>query len=645
MTALTTMSPDLPPPTEDGRIGYREAIAAFQDVARAAAVPSARLEDLLRLTGQHLCQLLGVSRSSVYLRRSDGRFQGKVAYCTSRPNIDSTAIRRVTGHDRFTAEIVSSAAPIAVADASRDTRTVQRAMRHWQVKDVVGVPLVVDNQVIGIIYADDAGKQHTFAPADMEMAQTFSNLTAYVIKQVCQRQRASKLAHEAEQGRRALERVAVVREAVTTLLSSGAALTDVLQTVADLTGKPVVRYGRGLNPLGWAFPAGTPRQFTDASPALQSADLLHADVAHALARFGAGATHVVLRNTPERRSRRLLVRLARRGMERGYLELCEMGGAFQPSDPKVMEEVAAAVILKFSVESMVGPSISGADNFLEDLLCGRYDEDALRSRAPESGVDPDKRHIIGRLGRLGRPGNQEHELTLELAEVLAEFAGSLDKRIRPVGEVCDGQHLVALLEISGDLGRSDAREVIAAAWSLLSERPTAVRGAFSDVTSTLSELVVADSRLSEVTDLLDQHSSHGEPLVFAADFELLRLTSGIGGVRGAAQAARQVLRPLIEYDRENGGNLLSTLRAFIDCGAQFRVTAGCLGVHENTVRYRLNRIAEIASIDPGNFQDLSRAAFALQVERLGSPLGLGDATRVMAFGSLSSGPIEVACGI
>ena len=49
------------------------------------------------------------------------------------------------------------------------------------------------------------------------------------------------------------------------------------------------------------------------------------------------------------------------------------------------------------------------------------------------------------------------------------------------------------------------------------------------------------------------------------------------------------------------------------CGCVIRATARALDVHENTVRYRLARIAEVSEIDPADLRTLLDARFALQV--------------------------------
>lgn len=54
---------------------------------------------------------------------------------------------------------------------------------------------------------------------------------------------------------------------------------------------------------------------------------------------------------------------------------------------------------------------------------------------------------------------------------------------------------------------------------------------------------------------------------------------------------------LLEYDRQHGGELLVTLRAYFAAVGDVRAAGAALGLHYNTVRYRLRKAAEVAGLD------------------------------------------------
>src|SRR5205823_1096911 len=55
----------------------------------------------------------------------------------------------------------------------------------------------------------------------------------------------------------------------------------------------------------------------------------------------------------------------------------------------------------------------------------------------------------------------------------------------------------------------------------------------------------------------------------------------------------RVLGKLVEYERDNRAGLLQTLDAYFACNASPTDTAQRLGLHRNTVIYRLRRIEEV----------------------------------------------------
>ena len=69
----------------------------------------------------------------------------------------------------------------------------------------------------------------------------------------------------------------------------------------------------------------------------------------------------------------------------------------------------------------------------------------------------------------------------------------------------------------------------------------------------------------------------------------------------ADATARRLIAPAIHaflaQDADEGGPLISTLRAYVDCDLNARRAAERLHVHVNTAHYRLGRIAERTGCD------------------------------------------------
>ncbi|MEU4312046.1 helix-turn-helix domain-containing protein [Nocardia sp. NPDC024068] len=61
----------------------------------------------------------------------------------------------------------------------------------------------------------------------------------------------------------------------------------------------------------------------------------------------------------------------------------------------------------------------------------------------------------------------------------------------------------------------------------------------------------------------------------------------------SATLDRVLLQPVVDYDRDRGSRYLETLRTFLALDGQFAATATELGIHINTLRYRLTRIERL----------------------------------------------------
>ncbi|AYY11879.1 PucR family transcriptional regulator [Actinobacteria bacterium YIM 96077] len=82
--------------------------------------------------------------------------------------------------------------------------------------------------------------------------------------------------------------------------------------------------------------------------------------------------------------------------------------------------------------------------------------------------------------------------------------------------------------------------------------------------------------------------------------------------------ATRILQPVFDYDEHHGGELIPTLEAFLDADGSWSSCARRLHVHVNTVRYRLQRIAELTGRDLSRLENRVDVFLALKVARPGS---------------------------
>ncbi|UOQ59191.1 helix-turn-helix domain-containing protein [Leucobacter rhizosphaerae] len=79
----------------------------------------------------------------------------------------------------------------------------------------------------------------------------------------------------------------------------------------------------------------------------------------------------------------------------------------------------------------------------------------------------------------------------------------------------------------------------------------------------------------------------------------------------------QILRSLLEYDRDNDSDLVHTLQVYLDADCQSAEAAQALFVHRNTLRYRLRLIEKLTGCDLNSFEDLVNFYLAVRAMEMG----------------------------
>jgi DNA-binding PucR family transcriptional regulator len=114
----------------------------------------------------------------------------------------------------------------------------------------------------------------------------------------------------------------------------------------------------------------------------------------------------------------------------------------------------------------------------------------------------------------------------------------------------------------------------------------------------LAKLAVSYSEAKEAVDMTDG----GAHRVIA--FKDVLIDSLVRSSRHADRILEETLGPVLRYDADKRSELVRTLRAYVDAGFHLTKSAELLGVHPNTVVYRLRRIEELTGRDPHVPDDL-----------------------------------------
>ena len=390
----------------------------------------------------------------------------------------------------------------------------------------------------------------------------------------------------------------------------GADTEQLIARVGSLLGLPVALRDRRFGVRSWSAPAVFR---LDAPPALPSAALAVPAVARATAGLGAVRRSVVLPPAPVHglTRRHLLAALVVEGEVVGYLDVGELGRPLTAADSHLAEQAAAILsVLQLGEVRTERAVARNRDDVLADLLRGTRPDPDLRRLALQVGLDPAAGHVL--VWCPVRAGRSTQDCRGEVADALGAVLGA------EPAVLAEPDAVVALVEVPGDPSPAELRtlhrrlrEGLDGVETATGVRRVVVSGPVRDV----SGFPAALAETTEVDGIADALGG-GAEVVPVTELSTLRLVVNGDRAGVAVRFAEQCLGPLRRSDAESGGDLVETLRCYLAAGAQVRAAAKALGVHENTVRYRLGRIEHLTGLDARRFDTLLAAQLAFQVEGL-----------------------------
>lgn len=213
-----------------------------------------------------------------------------------------------------------------------------------------------------------------------------------------------------------------------------------------------------------------------------------------------------------------------------------------------------------------------AKDFLDEL--GRGGAPAqLEGRAARLGFDLAAPHVV----IAGRAVDDAAETAIRRA-LPGALLDRRDDVLRGIVALGRGGEEALGIAIAASLEGSHARVGLSGPCAEVASYP----GAFEEARHALAGAGV-----------VDRHANVVEYGRLGAYRYLLRLAEE----QGSRDPTVEAINRLADYDRERQTQLLPTLEEFLERRGSITATAEALFVHQNTLRQRLRRIAEIASID------------------------------------------------
>jgi hypothetical protein len=250
-------------------------------------------------------------------------------------------------------------------------------------------------------------------------------------------------------------------------------------------------------------------------------------------------------------------------------------------------EVAALALLRHATLG-AGPTPEQDVPFAA-LLGGAHTERLVAQRL---GVAVDHGFVLAGI----RPTTTDPTERAATARRLLGLARSYGEAYRVTAlAAASGDTCFLLFPSHDDAARRAALRVLTDLHSRLT-RSAPHRAMVSGRFALITDITAMRSVVEELLDLSERRGWHG-----LTDTEAVQATWRLEQFREVALAHPALLvgpgMRLLEHDRQHGGELLSTLRAYFAAVGDVKVAAAGLGLHYNTVRYRLRKAAEVAGLD------------------------------------------------
>jgi len=514
----------------------------------------------------------------------------------------------VAARDRGVGSILmSTRLPFTTPDYLHDKRfahdpKLDDTFRVEGIAALVGVPLIWDGEVIGLLFvADRYHRMHT--AQSISILSTLATHGAVALKNARDFEHATAALEKAEHARAELERhvhsiqaAAEAHEQMTSLLAKGASLSTLCQTVAQLLGGSVLV----LDEAGQVVSKGTASGYagtglkTCASQGAHSAELVRA------LSSSRQVGRSVVAYEAEGESCRVMAVIGGDDVL-GSTALFHHGDLDEISVRTFERSSSVIGIVLLSQERMEAARNRGASTLLRTLVSPRQDEPALMAnQAERHGLD------------LSRP------LSLMLVEMDGPSAGYAARRFRtlaPLAEVLADAIDGVLVVLCGATRSPEVRQTVSD-WARLDTKAIH-RGVLSRPVSGPAEIPALYATLKRALGVLRRIGVHGQ-IVGQNELALYSTLFETHDQASLAMFLDATIGALISQDRKRTWELTSTLLTYFDSNQNNKVTAQRLQIHVNTLRQRLATIEDLI----GYWGNASRALeihVALRLWSLTSP--------------------------
>jgi sugar diacid utilization regulator/putative methionine-R-sulfoxide reductase with GAF domain len=501
------------------------------------------------------------------------------------------------------------------SEAIRTGRTLQvedystylnraRELDRYRFGSVLCAPLLFRGEAIGAINVHTSRADRQFAPGDADLLQAFAGLAAIAVDHARRFENEVRLGRELARTNEDLLRSVSLQRRLTEQVLSGGGPAAVATELAAVLDRPVVIEDHLGRPIAGASP--------DAGDGWRT-------LIGSTERGSATGSRV---SVPVRVGPELVGRLTL-----GH-------GASDPVDRALVDIASTGVALEFAkIRAALDVEQRVRGDVIHDLLTAAFaSPDEIATRAARLGyVLGDLRDVF--ILDVGDGGMDLGAAAVERERRIVDRLGDVVSAEAPGSAVAAMDHAFVVLATPRRAGRlADPRALAERLRNAVGEvvPDGVVSAAIGDPCRTPADFAESYRLAREALEVMTRLGRRG--LVIGArelgPYAVLLRATEPDALRAFAL---RVLRPLLPADGQGAGDLLETLRVYLDEGGVRRRAARRLFVHVNTIVYRLDRIERLLGRDLADPHDAFELTLALRI------LDLTDDGRPVAVRPIEAG--------
>lgn len=289
--------------------------------------------------------------------------------------------------------------------------------------------------------------------------------------------------------------------------------------------------------------------------------------------------------------------------------------------PEVMDVVAGQAAMACSLmllrQRAAGKARAEAlEQVVWDLVEGNAEQLAgAQARAKQLGVPLDRpmRVVAGRLDRVEEVASQQGWSAVKVDRLRRDLLRTLRQRFGPQHLVLASHRADRFVGVVVGLAPGSLRERLCALNATVREDVPALCLSWGVSREDVDPATLPRSFEEARVAASASRRLGGDGVCLYEQLGIVRLLLGSGRDPDLQQFVDDVTGPLMEYDRENAGALVPTLRAFFEADCSQRAAAERLFIHHKTMRYRMEKIRQLTGLDLSRHEDRMRADFALRL--------------------------------